>query len=241
MFEYFAPTKDRKLELIDLDIERLRRVIQENFRSFYGSTQFGEQFFTKRRVEKHFIEFIEQFQRPLIESYSIIIEALEEKFTAEIDGFHFVGNADRIETRNDKTFILDFKSGQHEKNYLIDFKNLIVDDRESWKKTIGSVQLVLYVMLYSVLRNIEPEQIKPAFIFLGKKELNDEIEISLFESDVQMNEWYPKLKSIVLSLTKEITDETQSFNPTSDIKNDCPDCPYRSICGTQWAEKFNLY
>ena len=241
LFEYFAPTKDRKLELIDLDIERLRRVIQDNFRTFYGSTQYGEQFFTKRRVEKHFIEFIEQFQRPLIENSSIMIEALEEKFSAEIDGFYFVGNADRIETRNDKTFILDFKSGQHEKNYLIDCEKLNVDDRESWKKSIGSVQLVLYVMLYSVLRNIEPEQIKPAFIFLGKKELNDEIEISLFESDAQMNEWYPKLKYIILSLTKEIADETQSFNPTSDIKNDCPDCPYRTICGTQWAEKFSVY
>ncbi|MFA6439613.1 MAG: PD-(D/E)XK nuclease family protein, partial [Bacteriovoracaceae bacterium] len=58
LYEYFAPAKDRKLELADLDIERLRRVIHDNFRSFYGSTQFGEQFFTKRRVEKHCIEFI---------------------------------------------------------------------------------------------------------------------------------------------------------------------------------------
>jgi hypothetical protein len=143
--------------------------------------------------------------------------------------------------RNDKTFILDFKSGQHEANYLIDFDKLIVDDRETWKKSIGSVQLVLYMMLYSIARNIEPEKIVPAFIFLGKKELNDEIEISLFESDAQMKEWFPKLKNIILSLTKEIVNETQSFNPTSDIKNDCPDCPYRTMCGTQWAEKFSLY
>jgi ATP-dependent helicase/nuclease subunit B len=241
LFEYFAPTKDRKLELADLDIERLRRVIQDNFRSFYGSTQFGEQFFTKQRVEKHFIEFIEQYQRPLIESSSVIVEALEEKFAADIEEFHFVGNADRIETRDEKTFILDFKSGQHEANYLIDFDKLIVDDRQTWKRSIGSVQLVLYVMLYSVLRNIEPELINPAFVFLGKKELNNEIEISLFESDAQMKVWYPKLKNIILFLTKEIVDETESFNPTNDIKNDCPDCPYRTICGTQWAEKFSLY
>ena len=241
LFEYFAPAKDRKLELTDLDIERLRRVIQDNFRSFYGSAQFGEQFFTKQRVEKHFIEFVEQFQRPLIESASIIIEALEEKFAAGIDGFHFIGNADRIETRNDKTFILDFKSGQHEANYMIDFDHLNVDDRATWKQSIGSVQLVLYVMLYSIVKNMDPGKIIPAFIFLGKKELNEEIEISLFESDEQMNEWYPKLKNIILSLTKEIVDEAQPFTPTQDIKNDCPDCSYRTICGTQWAEKFSLY
>ena len=86
------------------------------------------------------------------------------------------------------------------------------------------MQLVLYVLLYSVLRNIEPEKINPAFIFLGKKELNSEIEISLFESDAQMNEWYPKLKNIILSLTKEIVDETQSFNPTEfNIDAPCSD------------------
>jgi hypothetical protein len=241
LFEYFAPAKDRTLVQADLDPERMRRVIQENFRSFYGAAQFGEQFFTKRRVEKHLLEFIEQFQRPLAEQTPIVIEALEERFSAEIEGFHFAGNADRIETRNDTTFILDFKSGHNEKNYLIDVEHLQVNERASWKRSIGSVQLVLYVMLYSAIRKIEPEKIKPAFIFLGKRELDDEIEVSLFESESQMKEWYPKLKSIILSLAAEIMDGARPFDPTADLKNDCPDCPYRTICGTQWAEKFSVY
>lgn len=241
LFEYFSIAKDRTLELSDLDIDRLRKVVHENFQSFYGSTQFGEQFFTKRQVEKHLIEFIEQFQRPLVQSSSVTIEALEEKFSAAIDGFHFTGNADRIEMRNDHAFILDYKTGQSESNYLIRFDDLDIEKRETWKNSIGSLQLVLYVMLYSVLSKISTEKIVPAFIFLGKKELDDAIEVSLFDDDEQKKEWYPKLKEIVILLANEITDSSIPFLPTNDIKKDCPDCSFKTICGTQWTEKFSIF
>jgi hypothetical protein len=238
--EYFAPAMDRPLVSEDLSLDRLRTVVQNVFRSAYGSAQFGEQFFAKRQVEKHLSEFIEQYQTPHIQTSRVIIEALEQRFATEIDGMKFTGNADRIETRNDRTFIIDYKTGQSETKYRIRFDRLVQADRESWKDAVGSLQLVLYVMLYSAIRNIAPETIVPAFIFLGKKELNEEIEVPLFESDDQMNEWYPQLRGIVLSLVQEINDRSVPFAPTKDIKNDCPDCPYKTICGTQWVEKFLL-
>lgn len=239
--EYFAPAKDRKLEVRDIDAERLKKIISENFKSFYGSTQFGEQFFTRRQVEKHLLEFIEQVQKPTVQSSAVIIEALEEKFSAEIDGVQFVGNADRIETRNERTFIIDFKTGHNERNYLINTDELKVGNRETWKETIGSLQLPMYVLLYSTLRNVPPEKIVPTFVFLGKKELDESIEVTLFDSEEQMKEWFPKLKEIILSLVKEIMDMNIPFKPTSDIKNDCPSCAYHTICGTQWVEKFSLF
>lgn len=241
LFEYFSTVKDRKLEVSDLNIERLKKVIHDNFRTMYGSSQFGEQFFTKRQVEKHLIDFIEHFQKPLVQTSSVMIEALEGKFAAEIGGFRFTGNADRIETRDERTFILDYKTGQSESSYLVKFIDLDVEKRSTWKEAIGSVQLVLYVMLYSVLKNIPPEKIVPEFVFLGKKELAEGIEIPLFESETQMKEWYPKLQQTVLSLVKEIVNEAVSFDPTDNIKNDCPGCPYQTMCGTQWVEKFSVY
>nr|MBP6673155.1 PD-(D/E)XK nuclease family protein [Bacteroidota bacterium] len=241
LFEYFSAAKDRELTAADLDRERLKRVISENFRSFYGSTQFGEQFFTKRQVENHLLEFLEQFQQPMLGSSAVVIEALEEKFGSEIDGLMFTGNADRIETRNDRTFIIDYKTGQSGANYLIKFKDLIADDRTTWKDAIGSVQLVMYVMLYSIAKNIPPEQIVPAFLFLGKKELDASIEIPLFDSDEEMKEWYPKLKQIVLSLAKEINDAAVPFTPTQHPKSDCSECPYKVMCGTQWVDQPKSY
>jgi len=31
------------------------------------------------------------------------------------------------------------------------------------------------------------------------------------------------------------------FHPTDISRANCPDCPYKFMCGTQWAEKFNVY
>jgi ATP-dependent helicase/nuclease subunit B len=238
--EYFSPALDRPLTPDDLSIDRLRTVVQAVFRSSYGSAQFGEQFFAKRQVEKHLAEFIELYQTPRMSGSTIIIEALEQKFETEIDGITFTGNADRIETRNERTYIIDYKTGQSETNYMIRLDRLKQTGRETWKDSIGSLQLVLYVMLYSAIRNVPPESVVPAFIFLGKKDLEEGIEIPLFSSDEQMKEWYPVLKGIVMSLVQELRNPAIPFEPTKDIKSDCPECPYKTICGTQWAEKFSL-
>ncbi|NUN70264.1 MAG: PD-(D/E)XK nuclease family protein, partial [Bacteroidetes bacterium] len=239
--EFFAPAMDRPLTEKDLDRQRLSRVVEENFRSAYGSTQFGEQFFAKRQVEKQLVSFLENFQRPHLENGEVVIEMLEREFTAEIGGFDLTGNADRIEQRDGKHWIIDYKTGQHEKNYLVRFDALNAGDRSTWKEAIGSLQLAMYVMLYSEMRQLPPEQIVPAFQFLGKKEMDGEIEVPLFSSPEEMQQWYPVLKQIVLSLMQEIVDPAVPFQPTDDPKSDCPDCPYRTLCGTQWAEKFKSF
>lgn len=239
--EYFAPAKDRHLTVNDLSIDRLHNVVQKNFQSAYGSTQFGEQFFAKRQVEKHLKDFIEGIQLHQVKTSMVMIESLEQRFAAEIDWMKFIGNADRIETRNGRSVIIDYKTGYQEKKYLINFDRLKYADRETWKSEIGTFQLVLYMMLYSAIRNIPPENITPVFIFLGKKELDDKIEVSLFDSEEQMREWFPVLRTIVSDVVKEIADMKIPFAPTQDIKRDCPGCPYQIICGTQWAEQFSLY
>lgn len=239
--EFFAPAMDRPLTEQDLDRQRLSRVVEENFRSAYGSTQFGEQFFAKRQVEKHLSAYLDQFQRPLVQQGDVVIELLEREFSAEIDGVEFTGMADRIEERSGNHWIIDYKTGQHEANYLVRFDALVPTDRSTWKKAIGSLQLAMYVMLYSEIRKVPPEQVMPAFQFLGKKELDEAIEVPLFSSPQEMTTWYPVLKEIVMALVKEIRDLSVPFAPTEDPKADCPDCPYRTICGTQWAEKYKSY
>lgn len=235
--EFFITAKDRPLVLEDLSTERLERIVEAQFRSAYGAGQFGEQFFAKRQVERHLLEFLEEYQRPQIGAGSVTIEALEQKFETEIDGILFTGNADRIETRGESTYIIDYKTAHQENSYIVRFDALKGDERETWKQAIGSLQLTLYVMLYSSIKNIPPERIVPAFIFLGKKDLAEGIEVPLFESAEQMQQWFPELRRIVLALTAEIRSTEIPFTPTADPKSDCPECPYRAICGTQWTEK----
>ncbi len=237
LHEYFSPMKGRPLTADDLDEKRMRKIVHDNFRSQYGNEQFGEQFFTKRQVEKHLVEFLTTIQKDIVNRSTVNIDALEETLAAEIDGVRFTGKADRIETRNGMTHIIDFKTGHNESTYRIVFDRLSAADRQTWKDSIGSVQLPMYVMLFAESAKIPAGQIIPSLVFIGRKELNEEIEVNLFESEKQSAEWYPKLREIILSLTREIMDASVPFTPTGDLKNDCSGCPFTTMCGTQWVEK----
>jgi CRISPR/Cas system-associated exonuclease Cas4 (RecB family) len=239
LHEYFSPLKEKQLSASDIDTVRLQRIIQDNFRSLYGNAQFGEQYVTKKQVERHLIEYFANVQRPIAERFAVTIEALEDEFTAEIDSMTFTGRFDRIESRNGKTYIIDFKTGYNEASYRIAFDGLNPGDRTTWKPSIGSLQLPMYLMLYSSIRKIPVKEIVPAFVFIGKKELNEEIEVPLCASEGETETWYPKLREIILSIAREITDPSKSFVPTDDIKNDCPGCPYAAMCGTLWTEKYS--
>lgn len=96
------------------------------------------------------------------------------------------------------------------------------------------------MMLVAAMKHVPPESIVPAFVFLGQRELDTECEVPLFGSDDEMREWFPALRTMVLTLAREMADPDIPFAPTHDIKNDCPGCPYRYLCGTQWAEKYSV-
>lgn len=238
--EFLAPAAGRPLRPEDLDADRLRRVVAENFRAVYGASLYGEQLFALRQTEKHLAEFMKEVQRPLAEGGNVVIDGLEEPLRAEIEGVSFTGFADRIETRGEKTVILDYKTGADASGYLIRFDKLRPEERPTWKEAVGSLQLPLYMMLVAAMKHVPPESIVPAFVFLGQRELDTECEVPLFGSDDEMREWFPALRTMVLTLAREMADPDIPFAPTHDIKNDCPGCPYRYLCGTQWAEKYSV-
>ncbi|MEW5797717.1 MAG: PD-(D/E)XK nuclease family protein [Bacteroidota bacterium] len=239
--EYFISLKGKRLTAADVQKERLHRITEEAFARYYGKDLLGEQFIAKRQVVKHLEEFFDNYQAIMLRDQSITIENLEQELSATIGERLFKGFADRIEKRGDDVYILDYKTGADEKGVVISFKKLDPDDRETWKSAIGSVQLPLYMLMYSQSAGVPASEITPAILFLGKKQLNLQSEVSLFESKEQAKEWYPKLEEIILSLVDEIKDIKKPFEPTDEIVNDCPDCPYKFICGTQWAEKVKFY
>ena len=239
--EYFLPFRAKQLSEPDLDLKKLEEIVHAAFQRYYGKVLLGEQFFTKYQVLKHLREYVEKVQKPIAAAQTVIIQNLEEDLEAEISGFKFHGKTDRVETRNGKAYIVDYKTGADEKKVKIVFRKLDPDNRSTWNDAIGSVQLPLYMMMYAKSAGVNVNDIVPTIVFLGKRQLDEKTEFGLFESDQEAAEWYPKLEKILLSLVKEITDIQKPFLPTAEIENECPNCPYKYLCGTQWAEKFNYY
>jgi hypothetical protein len=79
------------------------------------------------------------------------------------------------------------------------------------------------------------ESILPAYIFLGKNQVGEEIEVRLFEEGDSPKEKYALLESVIFRLIDEIMDVAKPFVPTDDLKVNCPSCAFHSVCGTQWV------
>lgn len=233
--EFFALFIGETLRPENIDGKRLREIINRNFENLYGTSHFGEQFFAKRQIEKHLLEYFERIEKPHFKNSQTTIEGLEVKLSAERQGFQLVGKIDRIEKRGKKTFILDYKTGYNEKYVMINFKKLDFSNRSTWKSAIGSLQLPFYILLYSTGKQVPPEEIVSEFVFLGRKKLDEEIVTTLFATEEDAKLYFPEIEKIIFSLLNEILNTNIPFSPTDDVKTDCPSCPYNILCGTQWA------
>ncbi|MCX7985115.1 MAG: PD-(D/E)XK nuclease family protein [Bacteroidetes bacterium] len=224
-----TPLTPEKLQHLDLDM-LVTVTLQEQF----GSPIQGRLTLIQRQLRTQLKEYIEAYQLPLLRKHQITILGLEQVCSFSHSGVLFSSKIDRIEQRTNTIYILDYKTSSNVTNYKINFSRVDPSERASWSKAIGSLQLPLYTMLYSTLSTIPSTAIVAGYIFLGRTKLNENCEISLYDSNDQALKWQPILENIILSLVKEICDPNVPFTPTENFKNHCPWCPFTILCGTQW-------
>ena len=90
-------------------------------------------------------------------------------------------------------------------------------------------------MLYAKAAGIQADEIIPAYVFLGRQKIDENIEEPLFmESDFPA-EKFKMLEKIIVGLLDEITTIDRPFEPTKNIERECRTCAFKYICGTQWV------
>jgi len=166
---------------------------------------------------------------------NITLVDLELKLESTIGRYHFKGKLDRVERREGKVYILDYKTGSSEKHTRINFKKLSLENRDSWGESIGSLQLPLYAMMYAKAAGIRVDEIVPAYIFLGRQNINERIEEPLFSESDSPAEKFEMLERIIVGLLDEIMNIGQPFEPTKNLERECRACAFTYICGTQWV------
>ena len=237
---YFSETKDRPLIASDIDLARMDALIEDLFAKQYGvDASSGALYLFKRQAHRHLREFLEDYIAPLINEKSVTVLSCEEEISLSVNGFRLKGRIDKIERRNDKIVIVDYKTGASQAHIAIDFKKLDITDRGSWQKAIGSLQLPFYVLLYNEAAvacgatKTRIEDIEAVFLLLDRFKIGKEIEQPLFGA-TSHDAGYATLKTVILKLLEEITDVAVPFLPTGDPKGACPRCDYQTLCGTQW-------
>ena len=214
--------------------EILERAVDGVFFDHFGSPVPGKALLIKRQVRQQLRRFIHDYQIPLLKKHDVTVTDLELELSASIHGVLFEGTIDRVERRAGATVILDYKTGRDGKRFAISPDKLDLDRPETWREAVGSVQLPLYWMLYGAQRGEPVERISPAYLVLGKRDLRENVEVTISSDDRAPEELYALLEAFVIRLVEAIRDPALAFVPAEDLGRVCPACPYQTLCGTQW-------
>lgn len=232
--EYFAPCIGEVLTEERLDEQALERLVEERFDETFGRENTAGRMIMKRQISSQLASFLRNYQKPVANSRRVVVLALEEKLQCQWNGYNLTGVVDRVEARDGRTFLLDYKTGSEGSRNTPSLSTLDVEDRATWRKGLRSTQLPIYQILYSNVKGVAPDQIIPAYVFLGKQTLDEEIEQPLHDQDVPDGDSV-RLESVLVRLLNELTDAETPFVPTDKIQEDCPECPFKYVCGTQWT------
>jgi ATP-dependent helicase/nuclease subunit B len=232
---YFVTFKGRQLRPEDLSTEELLNIVQKVFIDTFGDRISGKVYLLRRQISGRMEDYLNAYQIPAVEHHAIKIVDVETSLSTNHRGFTVTGTIDRIEKRDDRVFILDYKISAHADRLRIQFDKLDIDDRSSWYDAIGSLQLPVYTMLYENNFPASTTPVNPLFILLGKQRLDKNIEFGLYDMTDNPATDLELIKDIITKLLSEIVDPSIDFQPTQDFTAECPQCAYKYICGTQWT------
>jgi CRISPR/Cas system-associated exonuclease Cas4 (RecB family) len=230
---FFSTRKGYALTNKDMDINEMNRLVERFFTEDYGNDPVGAIYLLKNQVKSRMRDVLKRYYIPLIEEETLIVLDSEYKINASECHFNITGRIDSIEKRGNKIMIIDYKTGSNPNNLRINFDKLDPDNRDTWSKAIGSLQLPFYLMLYWKHTVADIRDMNAMFLLLGHSVVSKDIELQLFK-DRDAEKTYNILKGIILYLLEEIINPQIQFSPAADKKKTCPHCAFRSICGTQW-------
>lgn len=237
---YFRGKEGREISPTDLDGTQLEQMVDETFLEAFGAEKISSSYLLKRQVEHHLVEFLTGYQRRILESATTTLLGVEIKVEGTRYGHSFRGYIDRVERRGERIVILDYKTGSNDDWLRVRFDKLNPDDRQTWDAAIGSLQLPLYAHLYAQRNGVELKDIHPAYLMLGRNQIDLSIEAGLFRDEPPSVEKYEILDKIIQELVREVADPVVPFHPTKDLDRNCPSCPFTGLCGTQWVERWQF-
>jgi len=227
---YFKGKTGSILTEKEMNLKEFEKIFHKHFEEQYGKDPTGEIYLLRNQVERHLKDFIKNYQVPKIKEFQTKILGLEQRIDVAKDSFKLGVRLDRVEKREDRTVIIDYKTSAN-KNYLtINYNKLDLKNRDSWGEAIGTLQLPFYLVTYSALTGEKPEKIDCMFLLLGRARIDSDIEVPLFKNEAEFKENFGNLTQVIFSLLREIVNPDQPFIPTIDPKNNCGRCAYGYIC-----------
>ncbi|NTU42723.1 MAG: hypothetical protein HGA78_06650 [Nitrospirales bacterium] len=230
--DFFSSRKGSPLTERDLDIRKMDSLVTRIFEKRYGEAPSGSLYLLRRQVRKHLEDLLKDYYIPLVTKKRVTVLAIEEQISVTIDSFNLTGRLDSIEQRDDRTVIVDYKTGSDQSRLKIYDDRLDIGNRETWRLAVNSLQLPFYALLYTEKNRRPIEEIEALFLLLGRSKISEDMELPLF-GDSSPAAMFRPLRQVIFGLLREIVNPAVPFGPATGKKKPCPNCDYRYICGTQ--------
>ncbi|MDD5531011.1 MAG: PD-(D/E)XK nuclease family protein [bacterium] len=233
--EFFTLKIGQKLYIDTKDYVLIEKIVEKLFEESYAGAIEGDIYLIKLQVQRRIKDILNYHNANLSD---VIIKECENELEANIcllnnQEVRLRGRVDRIDDRNGEIHILDYKTGSTA--HFPSDKNFPDSSREEWYKTLNSVQLPFYIMLYLEKNKGFPvDKINSSLMLFGTKVIK---EMPLFKDGVSRDVLFNKYKEAILTLLEEILSKNIEFKSTKDFEKECVWCSYKNICGTQWVTK----
>jgi ATP-dependent helicase/nuclease subunit B len=239
----FAPFVGRRLRGADLKTAELEAIVERRFKEAFGDDLTGRAYLMMLQTKGHLVDYLEKCQIEILraleaENQPVRLLALELAQTIEHSGFTLAGRFDRLETRGDQLFILDYKTSADALKYGIRWNKLALEDRTSWKTAVGSLQMPLYTMILAKTHEKSSEEIQGRFVMLGRTRIHPGIESSPYDAKSGRDPVTPELRRerietmerLIDGLLQEIVNPAVPFTPAAAGDRVCTYCDFKTLC-----------
>jgi ATP-dependent helicase/nuclease subunit B len=239
----FAPFVGRRLRGADLKTAELEDIVERRFKEAFGDELTGRAYLMMLQTKGHLVDYLEKCQIEILraleaENQPVRLLALELDQTIDYAGFTLAGRFDRLETRGDQLFILDYKTSANALKYGIRWNKLELGDRPSWKIAVGSLQMPLYTMILAKTHEKSSEEIQGRFVMLGRTRIHPGIESSPYDAKSGRDPVTPELRRerietmerLIDGLLGEIVNSAVPFTPAAEGDRVCTYCDFKTLC-----------
>jgi len=241
--EDFAPLVGRPLRPEDFPAARVEKRVEAVFRDVFGDNLSGRAYLMMLQTKRHLSDYFESCQAAIVREAqaggkSIKILALEKTHAITRSGFSLSARFDRLETRGEDLFVLDYKTSADAAKYGIRWDKLTLGDRATWQKAVVSLQMPLYAILAAALQGKTAGDIQGRFVMLGKSRMGPEIEVSPYDAKDGRKDVTPEKRAervalmgeLIDRLLAEIVNPNVPFIPAAESDRVCTYCDYKNLC-----------
>lgn len=231
---YLAARSGSVLAADAFSAEEISSLVEDHFVRRFGENPFGAAYLQMRQVQRRLAEFVTGYLMPLADRHEFSVLRVEDELKEIFHGYKLQGRLDAVFMLDGRTVIVDFKTSANRRNYAIALDKLDIDDRTTWSRAVGSLQMPLYRRLFADAHRVSVDDVDARYLLLGTAHIDAKIEIPLFEGQGDPGAGTALIERFMKRILDEIVDAEVPFYSPGNLKAVCPFCDYSSICGTQW-------